>query len=367
MDTRGILEHLAQHGTPAPGAARSIDVGSDLYLKFLEEEIFQGFIERGAASCRIYEGEYGAGKTHLLQLIAELAVSRGAAVIQMDLSEAMHLGDWRGLLQQVVQSIRVHDADGEAHVGLPRILADLAFNTDELNGLKTLRAPHTGFRDAIRYAAEASLPDSATSALERFLLGEPVTISYLRRSGVPAVRGVITDRNAERVLQTLALCLRSLGIPSIVVLFDETEHTLSDRPGRREIRAANLMRRVVDGVASGRLPGMFFGFAVLPGTIEQASLVYPALGQRISSFRLSFGGYRRPVLQVSRLSTCSNPTEFLDMAVARFSALATEIGVPPDDLPEKLRAAGRQVIESYASGYRRPLMKQLAMTVVTNV
>jgi hypothetical protein len=367
MDARGVLEHLAQHGTPASGVARLIDVGSEPYLAYFEEELLAGFVSRGAAACRLYEGEYGAGKTHILQLIGETALARGAAVVTSDLSQSLHLGDWRMLLEHVLQNVELADGAGVRHRGLPNILSDFIWDDDELDNVRQARVPHSGFRDAIAQVAAGGLPDHELTALHRFLLGESVTISYLRRSGVSGIKGAVTDRNAERVLQTLGICLSALGVSALVVLFDETEHTLSQRPGQREIRAANLMRRIVDGAISGRLHGMFFAFAVLPGTIEQASLVYPALGQRIGTLERSPGGFRRPVLQVSQLSASPGPEEFLEMAVQRICRLALEIGEPPDDLPDTLRRAGRSVLDSYASGYRRPLLKQLAVQAVTSV
>lgn len=367
MDARGVLEHLAQHGTPATGVARRIDVGSERYLAYFEEELLTGFVARGASACRLYEGEYGAGKTHILQLIGEAALERGAAVVTSDLSQSLHLGDWRMLLEHILQNLELADSSGTRHRGLPNMLENFSWDDDELEALKAVRVPHSGFREAIYQMASGELPDHAATALSRFLLGESVTISYLRRSGIATVKGAVTDRNAERVLQTLGICLAALGITGLVILFDETEHTLRQRPGPREIRAANLMRRIIDGAVAGRLHGMFFAFAVLPGTIEQAALVYPALGQRIATLERSPGGYRRPVLQVSQLSVCPEPEEFLEMAIQRICRLAAEAGDPPADLPDMLRRAGRAVLESNASGFRRPLLKQLAVTAVGSV
>ena len=117
VQAQDILEQLAAHGTPSPGVARRIDVGSGPYLRFFEEELLSGLVEMGAAACRIYEGAYGAGKTHLLQLIAETALARGAAVVQADLSHDLQLSDWRGLIEHILQEIRLEDEQGNVHRG----------------------------------------------------------------------------------------------------------------------------------------------------------------------------------------------------------------------------------------------------------
>jgi hypothetical protein len=150
-------------------------------------------------------------------------------------------------------------------------------------------------------------------------------------------------------------------------LFDETEHTLSQRRHKSDALAANLLRRLIDGCTSGRLVGTFVGFAVLPGTIEQAALVYPALGQRVRVIERVDGGFRRPVLEIARINTCETAGEFLEAAVQRVGALASEIGGSSPALLQQLRVEGRAVLDAYASGYRRPLFKALALRALTNV
>lgn len=367
MDALAILEQLAAYGTPSSGVARRIDVGSEAYLRFFEQELLEELIEIGGSACRIYEGEYGAGKTHLLQLLSDTAQERGAAVVRADLSQDLHLSDWRSLIQHILQELRMGDTNGEIHRGLPDILLDFDWEPSGEEALRNLRVPHTGFRDAIRAAVYSDLPPDAAQTLRRFLLGEPVRISDLRRHGVKGVKGSVTARNSERVLQTLGMCLRALGVPALVILFDETEHTLTQRRQSSQTLAANLLRRLIDGSTSGRLTSTFVGFAVLPGTIEQAALVYPALGQRIRVTERTDGGFRRPVLDIAQINTCRTPTEFLDAAVARVGSLIAEIGSPPPDLANQLRGEGRLIIETHASGYRRPLFKALAVTALSYV
>ena len=366
-DARGILEQLAAHGTPSPGVARRIDVGSEPYLAFFERELLAGLIEPGGSACRIYEGAYGAGKTHLLQLLAETALQRRAAVVQADLSHDLQLSDWRGLLQHILQEVMLKDGAGEVHRGLAAILMELDWDPSYGEALRQVRAPHSGFREAMRAAISPDLAPAAAPVLRRFLLGETIRAGDLKRHGIHGVKGPLTHRNAERVLQTLGICLAALDVPALVILFDETEQMLAHKRQVATTLAGNLLRRLIDGSTAGRLTSTFMAFAVLPGTIEQASLVYPALGQRLRVLERARGGYRRPVLDIAQLNTCRTPSEFVDAAASRICGLASEVGSAPVDLLEKLRHEGRAVIESNASGYRRPLFKQLAATALSNV
>jgi hypothetical protein len=363
MDPRGILEHLASYGTAGPSVARAIDVGSGPYLEYFEHELLEGFVELGGATCRLYEGEYGGGKTHLLQLLEDVALGRGSAVVRADLSQDLHLSDWQGLVQHVLSNIRVRDATGHFYRGVPDILDALQWPDGAEASLKGLRTPHPGLRDAIHLAAFAGSSTGSRPSLRRYLLGESVKVSELKREGTKGVKGPLTKRNAERVLQTLGMSLRELGLSSLVLLFDETEHMLARSRAHKDVVAANLLRRLIDGSTSGHFTATFIGFAVLPGTVEQASLIYPALGQRLRVLERdggAFSGFRRPVLEIGQMGSCLTADAFLDGAVAKISSLAGQAGVRRPGLVEDLRTEGQAVIQGLASGYRRPLFKQLA-------
>jgi hypothetical protein len=145
-----------------------------------------------------------------------------------------------------------------------------------------------------------------------------------------------------------------------MILFDETERILGYQGRQKDIRAANMMRRLIDGTTGTRLQGVFVAFAVLPGTIEQAASHYPALGQRLRVIDRSDGGFRRPVLTIAALNECTTPEAFLAAAVTTISSLAAEAGQERPSLQAELQKEGLHVIEAHASGYRRPLFKALA-------
>lgn len=366
MDARGILEHLCAHGTTAPGIAVRIDVGTGAYMRYLEEEILDGLVERGGATVRLYEGEYGGGKTHLLQLVEETAIARGSAVVRADLSAELHLSDWRGLMRHTLSEMQVVTEEGQLARGLPAVLASREWDPDLDARLKNLRVPHAGFRDAMRWYAFSRPSGQAGNTLRKFLLGDQVPISMLKTAGIKGVKGGVTARNAERVLQTVALTLNALGVPALVLLLDETENVLS-KAGRKAILAANILRRIVDGCTAGRLSHTFVGLAILPGTLEQAALHYPALGQRLQVQERVGGGFRRPVLEIARLNACDSPDDFLDEAIERIVELSSELGYASTQLQAEMRTAGERVLGAYASGYRRPLMKELSLLALRGI
>src|SRR4051812_40870847 len=94
FDHTSLLEDLAQYGVPPAGAAPLIDIGTGDYLEFFGSEILDQLVASGGSTCRFFEGPYGSGKTHLLQLMEDQALKRQMAVVRLDLSQALSLEDW---------------------------------------------------------------------------------------------------------------------------------------------------------------------------------------------------------------------------------------------------------------------------------
>ena len=93
-DIVDALESVAQYGVPSPGAAPIIDVGTADFLSLFENEILGTLLDSGGGTCRIYEGVYGSGKTHFLDLVTTLALRKGMAVVRNDLSQGVNLDNW---------------------------------------------------------------------------------------------------------------------------------------------------------------------------------------------------------------------------------------------------------------------------------
>jgi hypothetical protein len=358
------LETLAQFGVPAKGAARLIDIGTADYVQFVRRELLDEFVSAGASTCRVYEGPYGTGKTHLLQLLEDEAREAGFAVARADLSQALGFETPRALVRYLLENI-TFELDREIIRSLPTILARLG--TDVETGLHGASMPHQGFATGMTQALRGAGNGEGAALLRRFLLGERVSSLALRRYGILGVKNPLSDRNAEKVLRTLTAGMRQFGVRGTLLLFDETEPTLSRgvRTTTRITASANLMRRLIDQSASGGLVATLTVFAVLPGFIESASSLYPALGQRLAMQTGSVVPWRMPTLPVEQASTAGSREAFVDAAVRRFVELGERLGAPPDGLAARLELEGRRTLEANAGGgYRRELMKGLATVLL---
>ncbi len=360
---REALEQVAQYGLLGQASPGILDVGTGDFLAYFEREVLDDLVARGGATCRFVEGSYGAGKTHLLRLLADLAATRGMAVVQTELSRDLGLEDWSLITKYVLGQVETR-IGGEPVRSLPAILS--ALGRTGLAGVAALRRanlPHAGFRAAmLRAVGEPSLPDP----LHRYLLGERVAAGDLRRAGLAGIKDPLSGRNAEQVLNTVMSGLYHLGVPGVLLLFDENERTLaSDRAtlSKRLQVAANVMRRLIDGCTTGGLVGTVAVFAVLPGFLENCARLYPALGQRLEMARGPDQppAWRWPVLPVETVNSTPQPEQFLERASAILERLVAHCGGVTDGLVEAMRAEGISVLQEHAgSGYRRPLMKRLA-------
>jgi hypothetical protein len=360
------LELLASNGVPAPETAPLLDVGTAEYMDYFDAEILDGFVTRGGATCRLFEGQHGAGKSHLLSLIQNHCLRRGMAVVRTTLSEALKLEDWKAVVTYILSNLQV-ERGGKTYRGLARVLEALreagGINAE---GLQNARVPHGGFREAmmVQLGGASYLSGEAREKLRRYLHGERVGAAELRKLGVSGVKAPLSGRNAEQVLSTVLNGLFHLRVPGTVLLFDETENTFKGaNSSRKVIVSANLIRRLVDACASGDLMGALVVFAVLPGFLNSCGEAYPALGQRLQmpARDSSVIGWRSPVLPLSAVNTARDAESFLNGAVAVFERLIRACDAASSGSISQMREAGDTVLRTeVGSGYRRPLMKNLA-------
>ena len=283
-DVYEALERLAESGLPPLGAASLFDVGSGGYLEYFQRELLQDYIAVGGATCRIFEGTYGAGKTHLLQLIEKRALQAGMLVAKTELSHSLQLDDWRLITRYVLEHC-VAEIEGARIQSLPLILEQYGETARKVDHLLEAGLPHPAFARAMHMAITGNYPSKkARDLVHRFLLGERVSQVDFKQAGVTRIKNPLTKKNAELVLQTLSLSLNRIGISGVVLMFDENEKTLGGSGGRvtkKMSMTANAMRRLIDAGATGRMSHLLAIFAVLPDFLERAMQAYEALGQRV--------------------------------------------------------------------------------------
>ncbi len=360
------LEKVAEHGIPGPGIASVLDVGTEAFLRYFEEEILDNLIRYGGSTCRFFDGVYGSGKTHLLQLLYELALRRGMVVVRTELSHALRLEQWQLVTLYILQNMETQINEQLVRT-LPNILETLRDNGfADSASLKKANLPHAGFQATILKVVTGSLEGVARERLRRYLLGERIGAGELRNVGIRGVKNPLSQRNAEQALKTVLNGLFYLGLPGTLLLFDETEKSFSSSrsvPSRKVQISANLIRRFIDSCTTGGLLGTVAVFAVLPGFLENCARIYPALGQRIQiSYRdTKKPAWRWPTLPIYAVSSVSQPEDFLDAVIKRLEAIVLYYGGDVEGLRSRMKSEGQRILnENAGMGFRRDLMKALA-------
>ena len=362
------LEQIASFGTAPQNATHLVDVGTSRYLEYFNKEIIEDIVSEGGATCKVYEGVYGSGKSHILNLLRESAFDKGMVVASTDLSQAMSLTDWKLVTEYILQNMEMR-IDDQIIRSLPEILAALG-KYDISSNIKLLKKeylPCSGFVNAMIYATQKeNLDQQAWELLKQYLLGYKVSVALFRNCGLRGIKGNLTQRNSEYVLKTVLGGLYYLGVKGTLLLFDENEKTLTNNsnvPSKKNKIAANLMRRMIDGCSNDLMIGTAVVFAVLPGFLENCNMSYQALGQRINIVRNSLHrpAWRWPLIPIEFINLAKTPEDFLVHAIKVYIDIVKKTGGNVSNLESEMTLKGQKVLEVNAgAGYKRELMKVLS-------
>jgi hypothetical protein len=119
-----VLFTLAQFGDPPEGAAPIIDVGTSEFMDYFDKELLASFIQEGGSTCRLFLGTYGSGKTHILQLIENIALEEGYVVCHIDLKKDLSFEHWDQITKHILENCYMK-INGNKVKHFPEILEEL--------------------------------------------------------------------------------------------------------------------------------------------------------------------------------------------------------------------------------------------------
>lgn len=374
-EIKDILRSLSEMGIPKPGAAHVIDIGSSDYLHFFETEILDGFIQKGGSTCRFFDGVYGAGKTHLLQLMEDVALHKGYIICHIELSKNIDFSRPNIITKHILEHCQAN-IDGQLIRGFPNIIEKATYeNLIKSSSLDNVQLTHPCLQNAIKYAINRSTLDKeAWGLIYRYLLGEKILVRDFKRNTLTGIKTSLTEKNAEQFLETVLNAIHYLGFKGFVLLYDETERSwISNRiPTPKKVQiAANMIRRFIDSCSSGDVKGTIAIFAVLPNFIQDCIDCYPALGQRIN-IHSDFDGiyaWRWPVLPVHAVNSLTSINEdyttqkenFYQAAQKKFTELVEYCGGNTNRIEQDFDDYAHDELNKWANEeYRRMLIKTMS-------
>lgn len=296
-ESRRLLQALLAGVPPPPRLAAQCLVGLDGLMGEWRRDL-DDYVAKGGSLLRVVQAPAGSGKTHLGEALKAEAAKLGFVVCQVDAQSQRSSGDDLQLYASFCSGLRL-SADyldgGRDEAGLLGILSDVAERTsvNEVHkALKDLRLPAPALKEMVLIAVAALKdnlfvgPDAeAWQAMIAVMGGEkPLGMNTLaqlrRRFPIPfkLLKRIPGKRDARLWLESLLLLLRPLGFPGSLLIIDEHD----ERKQSTLDSAIVQLRRLLDRLAEGHLPGAFVLYLVLddfPDRVEQAHL---AVHQRIT-------------------------------------------------------------------------------------
>ena len=325
------LIHSISAGVVPRSGAPYIAIGRDEEIEALLRDLDTA--AEGGSSMRFLIGKYGSGKSFLLQLMRDHAMSRGFLCCDADLtperrlsgSKGSGLATYRelvrnlssracpdgGALPQVISRhlslLQSEVAAGGLAPGSAEFLREMDKRLYELTA--RLEGQVGGFDFArvlsLWYRAERTEDDGLKSACLRWLRGEYKTRTEARRE--LGTGSIIDDDSWYDYLKLLAVFFRSIGYRGLLVLIDECVN-LYKIPNR--IARENNYEKILS-IFNDTLQGRACGMAVILGGTPQfledtrrGLFSYEALRSRLSDGRYGKEQYRNmlsPVIRLRRL------------------------------------------------------------------
>jgi len=294
---RRVLAQMGENGTPPERGIAHVNVGNESYLQILDRVyVRELLLEAGGSSFKLVQGTYGAGKTHFLYCVRDLAWSRNllAAFITISPRETpmnKPLAVYRAVAHQLERA-RGHER-GDPVRGVDDILRRVAEQRREQDGREASlhwvdtrvgRAPieRHSFRDAAARYLRAVIEgrEDSVRRLGAWLRGEPVPAAEAKEEGLYEVPG---NDNGFAMLRALVQVVARVGFAGTVLLLDEAERRLSvdGKPTKAQNETVDHLRELVDLCGRSELPRALVLYAVTPAFVQNVLPAYPALQQRL--------------------------------------------------------------------------------------
>lgn len=229
LAARRAIEAL-RAGVPSRDAVAALGSGQSAI-----EDRFQALCEGvagGAASGLLLGGGFGAGKSHLLEHLARMALDGGWTVSRVVISKETPLYDPAKVFRAaadsalragqarpaVIEAAMALDLDGRAYAELLRWAASSGSELNERFPATLALFAHLRERDA-----------AFAETILRFWSGDPIAVPELRRrlkeigEQRPVLPPVAAAELARQRLRFAARLLTAAGSPGWLVLFDEVE------------------------------------------------------------------------------------------------------------------------------------------------
>ena len=376
-DRDAILQSLKAGVVPRRGL-QHIQVGRSEEVKALMRDVDR--IKDGGSAVRFIIGEYGSGKTFLLQLVRSAALEKGLVTMHADLAPDRRLhssqGQARTLYAELARNLATRSKpEGgamksviERFVGSARqeanqqdadtqeIIDDRLANLTEMVGgfafAQVVSAYWEGYRDGDE--------EKKANAI-RWLRGEYTTKTDARKD--LGTRQYIDDDSVYDYLKLFALFVKQAGYDGLVVAMDEMVNLYQITHGTARKNNYEQVLRIVNDCLQGTVEHLGFLFGGTPEFLTDSRrglYSYEALRSRLQENTFANEEYRDltgPVIRLASLSPEELYVLLQNLRHVHAGGDEEEYLVPDDALEAFMEHCADQIGEQYFKTPRQTVKK----------
>lgn len=275
-------------------------------------------VESGVSSVKWIIGEYGSGKTFMLNHLKTKALEKDFVVSHIQIDKAFRFNNLEQMYYQIMHNLFVKTIKGrkcsfddlfDIWIENLQTSPNKAQSAKEINTVITTLSRYNNafarsFLTYIRARIQKNL--SVSEAVAAWITGEKNIPADLKKQF--GIVGSVDKFNMMDFMKAFSNLIPLLGYGGFVVLVDELDLIIDERSDIRMTAYANL-RQLIDLTSSNELCQTFFVMSTTPRLLENEEKgfsTYGALSQRlgraIDPARRNMGDLRQPAIWLKPLS-----------------------------------------------------------------
>lgn len=292
----GMFESLAALGTAPPEGCSLFGVGYDTAFAQLRQKFLIEWFDRGISAEKFVIGPFGAGKTHFLRQLMEIAREHDCVTAEVSLNKNIDFTSGLVVYEEIACQLR---APGDEAKGLRSVLlhamqrvhdraASAGMPGDEIleawgAGLEATTFESPAFGRVLRRAVEAHRTGDtdAFEAAVRWLSGEVTDKGLSRSVGEGVLSAQQLKVHAHKAKLSLFQFVRHAGYRGTVVGFDEAEQSMAVDKKKMAKIFSHLLGEI-NAIAALHRGSALVVYAVTPDVMEKIQLEMPMLMQRLA-------------------------------------------------------------------------------------
>ncbi|HQO43254.1 MAG TPA: DUF2791 family P-loop domain-containing protein, partial [Bacillota bacterium] len=273
----------------------------------------------GSGTVKFLNGEYGSGKSFLMNVIKQTAVKNDFIVSKIQVDRGFRFNNLEHLYYHVMHNLALSITGGSVtsfesifDLWISRLQESTNKDsaTAEINKvISTLNIHNMSFARAFLAYIRARIEKDRvlSDAIASWLMGEKNIPANLKAKF--DVVGSVDRLNSIDFLKAFVNLIKLLGYSGLIILIDELELIMNERIDIRRVSYENL-RNIIDVCCSGELGSCMFVFAATNDFFENPEKgikTYEALSQRlgdaIDKSNSALYDVRQPVIRLHKLNT----------------------------------------------------------------